>query len=100
MVYRTMQGKVIDLEKLMRENETLPAVGNMRVNARGDEIGQGGKIVRTREQIVAEYYKDNPKGNKIKQERRKEVEQAAPDILVEQPKQTKTKQNKLFNDEE
>lgn len=55
-----MQGKVIDLEKLMRQNELTPAVGNMKVNARGDEIGQGGKIVKKREDIVAEYYADNP----------------------------------------
>lgn len=60
MVYRTMQGKVIDLEKLMRQNELTPAVGNMKVNARGDAIGQGGKIVKKREDIVAEYYADNP----------------------------------------
>ena len=100
MVYRTMQGKVIDLEKLMRENELLPAVGNMRVNARGDEIGPGGKIIRTREQIPAEYYRDNPKGNKIKVDRRKEVEQTVAEPVVEPPKQSKSKQNKLFNDEE
>lgn len=60
MVYRTMQGKEIDLEKLMRQNELSPAVGNMNVNARGDELGPGGKIVRKREDIVAEYYENNP----------------------------------------
>jgi len=60
MVYRTMQGRVIDLEKLMRQNELTPAVGNMKVNARGDEIGTNGKILKKREDIVAEYYADNP----------------------------------------
>lgn len=38
-----MQGKVIDMDKLMRQNELTPAVGNMGVNARGDELGQGGR---------------------------------------------------------
>lgn len=61
MVYRTMQGKVIDFEKLMRQNELTPAVGNMKVNARGDEIGPSGKIIRRREDIVNEYYEKNPK---------------------------------------
>ena len=51
-----MQGKVIDMDKLMRQNELTPAVGNMNVNARGDELGAGGRIVRTREEVVAEYY--------------------------------------------
>lgn len=60
MVYRTMQGREIDLEKLMRQNELTTAVGNMKVNARGDQLGRGGKIVKKREEIVAEYYEDNP----------------------------------------
>lgn len=61
---RSMRGKEIDMEKLNLKNETLPAVGNMKVNARGDEIGKGGKIVRTREQILKDYYKKNPRAIK------------------------------------
>jgi len=57
--YTSMRGKEVDLEKLNLVNETLPAVGNMKVNARGDEIGQGGKILRTREQVLADYYENN-----------------------------------------
>jgi hypothetical protein len=48
------------MEKLMRQNELMPAVGNMRVNARGDELGPGGKIIKKREDVVAEYYEHNP----------------------------------------
>lgn len=59
--YRTMQGKQIDMEKLMRQNELMPAIGNINVNARGDELGPGGKIIRKREDVVAEYYENNPK---------------------------------------
>jgi hypothetical protein len=55
-----MQGREIDVEKLMRENELMPAIGNMKVNARGDELGPGGKILRKREDIVGEYYENNP----------------------------------------
>jgi len=46
---------------LRARNETMPAVGNIRVNARGDELGPNGKIIRKREDIVGEYYEDNPK---------------------------------------
>jgi len=53
-IYRTMQGKEIDMGKLINQNETTIAVGNMRVNARGDRIGPGGKIIQTREQVLAE----------------------------------------------
>lgn len=62
--YTSMRGKQVDMEKLNLKNEKLPAVGNMKVNARGDELGAGGKIVKTREQILADYYKNNPKTNK------------------------------------
>jgi len=55
-----MQGKEVDMDALLAKNETMPAVGNVRVNARGDELGPGGKIIKKREDIVAEYYEDNP----------------------------------------
>jgi len=58
--HRSMQGRQIDMEKLRAQNELMPAVGNMKVNARGDELGAGGKVIRTREQIMAEYYEANP----------------------------------------
>lgn len=57
--YRSMQGKIIDFEKLSMKNELVPAVGNASVNARGDEIGPGGRIVRKREDIMADYYNKN-----------------------------------------
>ena len=52
-VYRSMNGKEVDMNKLININELTPAVGNMRVNARGDELGSGGQIVRKREEIIA-----------------------------------------------
>lgn len=58
--YRTMQGKQIDLDMLRKKNELTPAVGNMKVNARGDEIGAGGKIVRKREDLMRDYYTSMP----------------------------------------
>lgn len=55
--YTTMQGKQVDMDLLRKKNELTPAVGNARVNARGDELGPGGKIVRKREQVIKDYYK-------------------------------------------
>jgi len=57
-VYRTMQGKEIDLDKLRIKNETTLAVGNVRMNARGDELGPNGKIIRKREESSTEYHTD------------------------------------------
>lgn len=63
-LYTTMRGKQLDMEQLNLRHETVPAVGNMKVNARGDQLGQGGKVVKTREQILADYYKNNPRALK------------------------------------
>lgn len=63
-LYTSLQGKQIDMEKLSLKHETTPAVGNVKMNARGDELGEGGKIVKTREQILAEYYEKNPRAVK------------------------------------
>lgn len=62
--YTSLRGKEIDMEKLSLRNEKTPAVGNMKVNARGDELGPGGKVVRTREQILQDYYSKNPRAVK------------------------------------
>lgn len=58
-IYRTAMGKTVDLDALRLANENEIAIGNMRTNARGDELGAGGRIVKTRAQIMADYHKLN-----------------------------------------
>ena len=53
---RSMRGKSVDMDLLRKRNELTPAVGNARVNARGDELGPNGTIIRKREEIVADHY--------------------------------------------
>jgi hypothetical protein len=53
-VYRSMQGKEVDMQKLAMQNELTVAVGNVKVNARGDELGPGGKIIKKREDVLKE----------------------------------------------
>ena len=60
-MYRTMQGRMVDIEKLRAANESVRAIGNMNVNARGDVLGPGGRIIKAKEQIMREYY-EQPKG--------------------------------------
>ena len=57
--YRSAMGKPIDMDNIRLSNEDVIAVGNMKVNARGDELGFGGKVVKTRNQIMDEYYRLN-----------------------------------------
>lgn len=54
----TANGKTIDMETLKLKNEKTVAVGNMRVNARGDELSPTtGEIVKTREQRMRDHYR-------------------------------------------
>jgi len=59
-IYKTMRGKEVDLEAIRSKNELTIAVGNAQMNARGDRVGKGGQIVKTRENTVADYYENTP----------------------------------------
>jgi len=54
--YRTAQGKSLDMTALAAKNERTRAVGNMKVNARGDTIDSGGKIVVPVTEKVGQAY--------------------------------------------
>ena len=54
--YRTAQGKVIDMGKLMLQNEKTRAVGNMNVNARGDVIDDRNEVIETKNTSVKKQY--------------------------------------------
>ena len=58
-IYKSMQGKQIDMDLLRQRNELTPAVGNAQVNARGDELGPGGKIIRKKEEVLRDYYENS-----------------------------------------
>ena len=47
------RGTTIDMDSMRRENEKVPAVGNMQVNAKGDKI-KGGKVTKTADEIARE----------------------------------------------
>jgi hypothetical protein len=56
-IYRTAQGKQIDLGALLLQNEHVRAVGNMNVNARGDLLDSQNKPIDTRNNQLAKQYK-------------------------------------------
>lgn len=66
-IYRSANGKTVDMGALRLQNEKVRAVGNMRVNARGDVINDNNEVIRTRnEQVNKQYQKqtrpNSPKG--------------------------------------
>lgn len=55
-IYRTAQGKQVDLGALQLQNENVRAVGNMGVNARGDLIDGDNRPIQTKNTAVRKSY--------------------------------------------
>lgn len=52
----TYRGTTIDMDSLRRENEKSVAIGNMKVNARGDQISRG-MVTKTADEIARENHR-------------------------------------------
>ena len=63
---RTAKGRIINIDDLIASAPHTTAVGNMNVNAQGDELGKGGEVTATREQRTRAYYKDHPQASNRK----------------------------------
>ena len=54
--YRTANGKTLDMRSLALKNEQTRAVGNMKVNARGDVINDTGLVTHAKPQQLHKQY--------------------------------------------
>lgn len=83
---KSFKGREVDMQALAIKNEKTVAIGNANMNAKGDILGKGGKIIKTREDIIKEYYEANNikpeiislKSDKVSQ---KQEEAVAKDVL-------------------
>jgi hypothetical protein len=55
-IYKSARGKMIDIDRIKLTNENVNAVGNMRVNARGDLLGAKGQVAMGRNQVMDQAY--------------------------------------------
>ena len=62
-VYQSANGKKVDMGALRLQNEKVRAVGNMRVNARGDVINDNNEVIRTRNEQVNKQYQKQTRPN-------------------------------------
>ena len=61
-IYKTAQGKTVDMGKLMLQHEKVRAVGNMKVNARGDMIDDMNRVISSKtDQVNKQYNKQTTK---------------------------------------
>lgn len=86
--HRSMRGKPVDMDLLRKRNELTPAIGNAKVNARGDELGPGGKIIKKREDVVKEHYDQAGKVRSVSG--RPQAEQPVAEETVSKPTTRKT----------
>ncbi len=56
-VYRSANGKTVDMGALRLKNERVRAVGNMKVNARGDVVDDMDRVISTKPEQVNMHYK-------------------------------------------
>ena len=59
-IYTTAGGKTLNIDQMRLLNEKTIAVGNMGVNARGDQITPSGDIIKTRNEIMKERRNISP----------------------------------------
>ncbi len=51
-VYKSANGKTVDMGALRLQNEQVRAVGNMKVNARGDLLDSANRVVKSKPQQI------------------------------------------------
>jgi len=52
---RSMRGEVVDFNALQQAHATKVALGNASMNAKGDKVNPNGIVLKTQEQIEAEW---------------------------------------------
>lgn len=97
-IYKTAMGQLIDMDSLRLMNERQPAIGNMNVNARGDDILPDGTIIKPRNQKMREHYtepvvKYNPNKRKQQVADAKKAEEQASKSANEQQESTATQKS-------
>jgi glycine cleavage system H lipoate-binding protein len=65
-IYKSAQGKTIDMGALILQNEQVRAVGNMGVNAAGDVVDSNNQVIDQRNRQVQRQYnkQTNPNSDK------------------------------------
>lgn len=56
-IYKSAMGKTVDMGALLLQNEQVRAVGNMGVNAVGDLVDSGNRVIDQRNRQVQRQYK-------------------------------------------
>ena len=97
--YRTAMGKTVDMGALMLQNESVRAVGNMAVNAKGDKLNSSNTVIdrksqqikrQTKKQVASERIQTGTSNSAIKRDVVEELNVVDPsdafaDIPMDEP---------------
>lgn len=56
-IHKSANGKPVDMGALRLKNEKVRAVGNMKVNARGDQVDDMNRVIATKPEQVNNQYR-------------------------------------------
>jgi len=56
---KSMRGVSVDLGRLMAQQEKNITVGNTNTNARGDQLGRAGRVIKGADELAREHYNRN-----------------------------------------
>jgi hypothetical protein len=99
-VFRTAQGKTVDLGTIMLQNEHVRAVGNMNVNARGDKLDHNNHVIETKPRQIQRQNSRTTnvsadpvqtsatKANKIRREKSQAESQKPVESVLQEPEYT------------
>ena len=87
-VYKTAMGKIVDMGALMLQNEQVRAVGNMKVNARGDVIDSANRVIDRKTNQVNRQYRKQTSGpaptNTVEAKRQQAAAKAAQEVKLQE----------------
>lgn len=95
-IYKSAQGKTVDLGALLLQNESVRAVGNMNVNARGDTVDSTNRVIDQKNRQVQRQYRKQTAAtsnnlppttsNRSARQTQQTVEETTVEPLVNEPK--------------
>lgn len=93
-IYKTMRGRIFDMEKFSNQNGNTRAIGNTNMNGRGDILGKLNEVAITREQIET-----HPNRLKLQPTKQVSLKQAliADDITETAPVKTQKRGDSQFD---
>jgi len=103
--YRTAMGKTVDMASIIAKNENTKAVGNMKVNARGDTIDAFGRVIKPVTERVNQSYANTVgtrSANQVRQQhasQQAKSEVAKPDIPLEELTSSERELEESFEDD-